>query len=461
MYLPIPEGVSVSQTVTAFLPIYDCYTGEGSASATASFTLAPSTVSRHKRDNSVSKRVNRPTDGKWRDVKKSGIVKMTPMEIINEETTYHVGQMDVPFISTNKAVYFRHLGRVSGGCKNCKVKYYDVKFAVVKGRYVEQGDLDYWKSKYPMAQHYGLPRLPLDPSQIEAAKTSVYAELFQSFNLGEELVELRETIGMVTKLTKEAVGLILNSKQQIVSLLKKGKLELASDRWMEFRYGIMPVIYSVQDILKLSSESGCYRTTRATVRGDLEDQVLPEEGVYFHDVGFHDSVAHITAKGRWASEGIKKFDLVNINPVTTLTSVLPYAMVVRWFFNVQSYLDTRIKSLTSLALEYDACVAVKTTSDYVTYLSAPVGYQGVRSSWDGVYGVCGAGYFPVVNGPTYSDRYRAEVALVTVKRKNYKRYLFKPTDAKLVFAPYISWQRIVDGCILGRNRLSNLLRRLK
>lgn len=463
MYLPIPKGVSHSVTVKASTPATDCEAAS-STTRTATFTLAKSTTGREIQSDFILKSVVRPTDGKWSKIRESGSIKMTPMEIINERTTYHLGEISQPYIQVQGAVNTKHKAKVNGVCTNCRITdKWDVKVAVASGRYVEQGDLSYWKSKYPTAPHYVKGRGLLDNNQLEAAKSSVYAELFQAYNLGEDLAELKETLGSVTKLTKEAVNLILAARKTLNSMfVKKTPLKQVSERWMEFRYGIMPIMYSIRDAATLSGDCGRYRTARATVFSDIEvDEVENKPSVYFHDVGLHEERAMITAKGRWPSEELKRFDLININPLTTATAVLPWSMVVRWFFNVQSYLDVRIKSLTSLALEHTACVAIREKSEYGTYLSAQVGYDQ-SFIWNGWSQYCGMNYY----GPDrlmgrWTDIYRAEVLLATTTRNNYKRYLFKPSDVKLVYAPHITWQRIFDGLILGQGKLSNLLRRLK
>lgn len=466
MFYPIPEGVSHSETVTSYLDATACETAK-STTRTATFTLAASTVPRVKQSNVAVFEVNRPTYGEWSAIKKSGSIKMTPMEIKNEQTLYEVGEVHVPYIQTQPCVTYQHKARkTSSTCYNCQIKRVDAKLAVAKGRYVEQGDLSYWKSKYPTAPHYVLENKGyLDQAQLEAAKSSVYAELFQAYNLGEEIAELRETIGAVLGWTASAIKLISDSKRVLDSLLKKGKIDLAADKWMEFRYGLMPMIFSIQDILALNEEKGVYRTTRKTVYPRFEVEGFVDEddrpNVYFIDVGSYEIRANITAKARWKTNDLKKFDLININPLTTFTAVLPWSMVVRWFFNVQSYLDCRVKSLTSLALEHHACVAIREKSDYGTYLSAKLGYDQTYF-WNGVYTGCGSSsYFGIYDLGRHTDLFRQDVLLVKHTQNNYNRYLFQPSDVKLVFSPHMTWQRSLDALVLAMRPMSKLLRRLK
>lgn len=462
MYLRYPERVEHTATCTARAPKTECEAAT-STTRSATFTKAKSATYSEKKGDFALKSFVRPTDGSWREIKRSGSIKMTPMEHINELTTYEVGRMNVPYIAGAVAAASNTKAKVNGVCTNCRDKSsYDVQVAIAKGRYVEQGDLDYWKTKYFSAPHYVLEKDVLDSNKVEAAKSSVYAELFQAYNLGEEIAELRETIHGVLGLTKGAIRLIGDAKNVITSLLEKDKVQLASEKWMEFRYGIMPIYYSINDLLDLNKDSGNYRTTRQIIYPEIpkiDDEDRPD--VYFHEVGAIDTKAYITAKARWSTVQLKKFDLININPLTTFTAVLPWSMVVRWFFNVQSYLDCRVKSLTSLALESCACVAIREKHEYGTYLSARVGYENQYYHWTGNHATCGSGYFPPVSFGPYTDKSRQEILLARHTVNNYKRYIFQPSDVKLVYSPHMTWQRNVDGLVLMMGSMSKLLRRFK
>lgn len=456
MYLPIPQGVSVSQTVTAYAPATECDSA-GQVSRTASFSVPKSTVALMKKANSSLEEHTKPLDGSWREIRDSGSIKMTPMSHKKETHTYYVAGVQVPYQKWSTAIAGRDSKKVNGVCKPCmQLLHHEVKLAIVKGRYVEQGDLDYWKAKYPHAPHFR--RLPyLDYNQIEKKKGEAYAELFQAYNLGEEVVELRETIGGITKLSLEAVRLITKFKPMITGLLKRGLHKEAASRWMEFRYGIMPIYYSIQDIIALKRETGLYRTIRKGVKPKDDEALETNELIYFEDVGVSTVRCSVTAKGRWGSQELKMLDLINVNPFTTALEVYPWAMVVRWFINVSDFAVARVKSLTSLALETVACVAIKEKMEYGTYLSHTQGYV-VHPYEPGGY--CNGLYPPTYFG-TYEDIVTSYVNLGWHSVDNYNRYLFLPSDVDLVYAPYMDWRRGIDALILGSGQLSKLLRSLK
>lgn len=462
MYLPIPEGVNVTDVRTAKLPkTPDGCNAAVAKTATASFSIARSTVPLVMKPNFRFHEVNRPLDGKWSDIKDSGQIKMTEMSIKNESIDYYVGVVTVPFFAKQLAGVGQISAKVGTKCVECKVNHFASEMARVQGSYVEQGDLDYWKSKYPNAPHYSVVAV-LDQAQVEAEKSRVYAELFQSYNLGEEVAELRETIAGVTKLAHEAVDLILRFRKSMRRMVRNDVTNEAGSRWMEFRYGIMPIMYSIQDMLALKRDSGLYRTIRAKVASEVETEFSDSRpNVYFEDVGMHNLDCFITAKARWASEELKRFDLININPLTTTTAVLPWAMVIRWFFNVQSYLDCRVKSLTSLSLESRACVAIRERRETGTYLCQTRGYdEHVVQEWSAARCEPRPWYGTVDYG-TFTDMRQYKTLLSWHSINNYQRYLFNPSDVKLVFNPYITWQRAIDALVMMMGPMSRLLRRLK
>mgnify|MGYP001131163617 CR=1 FL=1 len=461
MYFPIPNGVNVKDTQTASVPPTECDVDTWTDTQTASYVIAASTVALEKRvDSNVYERIA-PVDGSWQKVRESKEIKMTAMRVISEQHRYFVAGLQRPYFAYRIAKIGKASARVNGRCLNCQRVLVSAKLAKVQGRYIEQGDIDYWKSKYPNVPHFRDIET-LDSDKIELAKGEAYSELFQAYNLGEELYEFRETIASIGKLTLEAVALIRNARALITSLLEKGLKKEAANRWMEFRYGIMPIIFSIQDILALKSENGLYRTVRKKVKPDVPDSTDGRwvNPIYFVDSGVSELKCHVTAKGRWATEELKMLDIININPLTTAFEVYPWAMVIRWFVNVSSYINSRVKSLTSLALEYKACLSIREKMEYGTYLHAEQGYIH-HPLWNGDSGACGAGYYGVHDFGVFQDKVVSDILLSWHSINNYNRYLFQPSDVKLVLSPHITWQRTVDSLILGSGRLSKLLRRLK
>lgn len=465
MFYPIPTGCSLSQTATARRPKTECW-GSETKKVTASIQVKASATAHERQPNVEVYEVDRPLSGKWSEKKKSGI-HMTPMSVLNETRQYSIGTVThVVYdwsVASSGATY--PSTKVDGRCLShtCESGPFhdDRALAVVEGSYVEQGDLRYFKAKYPDIPHYRIDQ-GVDASLLEKRQAEAYSELFQSYNLGEELYELKDSLVSIKNLMNEGIKILtLNHKYFKVFRglrkkdIPKSVLKEASSRWMEFRYGIMPIVYSIQDILGVFNEKGLYRTIRKRINSKSlpPPNHLPKR--YFVDYGLFQQTATITAKAEWSTVQLKNFDLINVNPLTTAIEVFPYAMVIRWFVNLSSFANARIKSLTSVASSYKACTAIKTTAGYGTYLVFDSSYDVQMNHRPN--STCGSTYYPEVNFGRLQN-YSVSMPLLAYTRiNNYTRYLFNPSDIKLVFSPFLDWKRLIDGFILGGRRVSKLL----
>lgn len=457
-YQPIPIGGSLSDTQTATIA-RGCYSGTRSSTGTASVSVDPSGFEEYT-PISVHKIREVPTDGQWSQIRKSGLIKMTPMRIINRRETNYLASFNLNATNVKLVLRAEPDSLSAGSCVLCAnpngIVYKD---AVASVDYDHQGDFNYWRSLYPSAPYLKIGANFSD-SEIEAAKSAAFSELFQAYNLGEELYELRETIALLRSLLLDGAKIISKFKRQFDKDPAAGQKALA-DIWMTFRYGIMPIIYSIQDIQDLIKSKGRFRTIRKTVTPEDDRSVsLPTSGCYFYDTGVDSSIIRITAKGAWATELSRISDTVNINPFTTAAAVYPWALVVRWFFNINTWIDAQLKSSTTSALQHVGCVAVKTTYDIKTYFHMEHDSR-IISYFDGTSGSCGNQFY-VPHGPNEYGRLVSQTQLVRESTEDsYERYLYSPTDTKLVYNPHITWQRIVDGLIMGSRPVSKLLRSIK
>lgn len=457
-YLPVPVGIPYrSETDSWTFPV-SCSSGTMTHSITKSIHVPKSTIEHQYEPIVVRKFENRPKDGKWKDIRESGQIKMTPMTVINEEIKNFLGSIVHHVVEHEHWVFGTHIDPQT--CKRCTLNGpWRHGGVLLTDSYIEQGDLSYWRDRFRRA-----PYIPLvgkiDQARLEKAKAEAYAELFQAYNLGEEIYELRESLMTIFSLLKRGVKLIIKFKEMYNSLSKKGLIKQAAESWMEFRYGIMPIVYSIQDILALLDETGVYRTIRKRVPANAAPQDLPpSKSTYFYEVGVADISASITTKGRWATTLDKQRDLININPLTTALEVYPWAMVVRWFVNVSSFAGAQIKSLTTSATEFNGCVAIKENSETDVFLH--------YYSDDRVHVVdpgdseCGAGFFGPKDYGIYGEEVLMDVKLQSISKNNYTRKTYLPQDTKLVWSPYFDWKRIVDGLILAHGQVSKLLGAIK
>lgn len=459
-YLPIPVGVSKSETVKKFV-MGGC---DGNIrrdfSATASINVPKSVIAREYVPISEHRATVKDTSGNWQRIKESGFIKMTPMSNIHERTERFLGSITHDVHNQSLVHDSRQTSRVNGVCVNCTVKVRVRAHASVSGWYVEQGDISYWRWRFPNAPFIQPTNGGIDDAAVEAMKSAAYAELFQGYNLGEELYELRETLATILSLLHRGALLLLRQREAFNRAMDAADLKGAANAWMEFRYGIMPILFSIQDIQELLEDEGNYLTVRKKVVA--EPYSFPERpsGTHFYQEVDDSTSVSITTKGRWVSSLSKQLDRINVNLLTTAAAVYPWSMVVRWFFNINSWIDAQIKSGTSTAIQHAGCVAYRTKKTTRTFLH----FEGDSTSIiydNGDSGPCGIGYYGPYGPFTLGGKYSQDVLLQTESINNYVRTLYSPKDTKLVWNPYLTWQRIVDGLILSSNAVSKLLRSFK
>lgn len=383
---------------------------------------------------------NASTDGSWRYIRANPFaIKMTEMEAFRGSVNRHVAgiqrymrQSHYHFASSPSTKY-----NTCGNPSNI-----DYQYSVATSGWMERGDLQYWGEQYPDLPFFKIER-HFDDAEIEAKKSAAYQELYQQYNLGEELFELRDTIATIVSLLSRLGKTLLNDKDGLMKSFKDHRS--AADAWLEYRYGIMPIIYSIQDVVKLYESKGHIHTVRKSVRPIPTSAVQPSDNC-FYQTGVDGSSVNITVKGAWASSLDRILDQININPFTTAAAVYPWSLVVRWFFNVNSALDSWIKSYTSNIVAYNGCVAhkISRTIDTRLRLYEPRNYPDIY--YNGHSEGCGSNFYPKLGPIAVNSTYDAgDILLMSEEVQWYKRVLFSPTDVKLVWNPSLSQQRIIDG----------------
>jgi len=460
-YLPIPVGIPYVKDTKTSSTIVSNWCGSSplnlTTTAVAELEVKPSSSTREYEPIVVRKSKSGSNGGSWSQIRKSGVIRMTPYSVTNERTINLLASVErdvnVQKLATNGEPSLRTSG---GQCIPCGQAVKVVALASVEGTYLEQGDPSYWGERFSGAAHYHSGS-EFDRSKLEKLKSEAFAELFQGYNLGEELYEMRDTIRTMTSLLNRGALWIRDSKRAFDRAKRLGGMPAAAKAWMEFRYGIMPIIYSIQDLQKTLSNTGQYITVRRRLSPDFKEMPpRPDDTTHFYSVSSDQSSITITCKGKWASAHQANLDRININLLTTAAAVYPWAMVVRWFFNSNSWLDAQLKSSTTSAQQYVGCVAERTVRETDTFLHLVHDSRTVVSALGN--SSCGPGWY----GPTGPyEKGQVSSFDLHLKREtinNYVRTLYSPKDTKLVWSPYLSWQRIVDGLIMGTGQVSKLLR---
>lgn len=294
---------------------------------------------------------------------------------------------------------------------------------------------------------FGPPTKPngselLDPIHraLANAKTAVVSDLTRKYEPLIDLLEGRTTFKMVAEMIRD----LKKPLKALDRARKNGLTKEASSRWLQFRYGIMPVIYSIQDILELYDElSHQFQTVRRrqvlpfNLRRSLEPvyepvtgQFLPgvPEGAFYFDRSGQ-VVINTTGKAKFASRSSRALRRSNLNLLSSVWDIVPYSLVVDWFSNTSEYLHAITRDLSNFLDQEVYCYSIRLT--LVEHFR--------RHS--------------LVNG-------RSEPTIFyTYEEESYHRETFQPKDVELVFFnKFKNWKRHLDAAALSFNALSTFFK---
>lgn len=197
------------------------------------------------------------------------------------------------------------------------------------------------------------------------------------FDLLTNLAELPETLKWLADLIKQAADATKAAHKKEIEvkklLTKKGRTarqiaQAVASVWMQYRYAIMPISYSIEDVCKaLESWKRTYgKVSEKYVETHTESDIRARFG--FSDADdFELSVIEASTTHRCA---IKRgydprgmvdalLQVLKLNPVTTAWELVPLSFVVDWFVNIGQVLT--ISTAPSFHSQEGATYSWKTT----------------------------------------------------------------------------------------------------
>lgn len=180
--------------------------------------------------------------------------------------------------------------------------------------------------------------------------TSALAEANQgTYDLLTDLAELPETVRWMYDLldqARRATSAAADKEIRYKQMFKKKILtavqlaDALASVWMQYRYAIMPIVYSLQDIEKTFGQySRVFKTTRGIEREDEEfDETMQNlvwrgltcgsyVGEHKHRIFLKRNYDPVTLL-----DGFLKN--ISLNPITTAWELVPLSFVVDWFVNI-------------------------------------------------------------------------------------------------------------------------------
>jgi len=202
----------------------------------------------------------------------------------------------------------------------------------------------------------------------DIAKSKMYDKLSSNLNFIVDAVEGGKTIHMIRDTLKFKTLFADFFKNLVVPKrnFKRGRsrgispsqvrIDYATAKWLEYRYGWMPLYLSIYGAMKELQKS--FRTDNALVvrsQGKVEKIFTTKTG----DGSYNNPVLVTTTKTSARAlylmffcvpPGVSLSDWTSLNPVGIAWELTPLSFVVDWFLNVGRYLDeleTYIKFATS------------------------------------------------------------------------------------------------------------------
>lgn len=405
------------------------------------------------------------TSGSFSRIKKSGAVKMTPLSHVNRSTQHFAATIDT-FRVERSGIYADGVG-VGVNDKYRWLGIYSVDPVVV--RTSVEADLAGFRHLGNIP-HFQM-RLPDIQNNLERLKLELIANHSQQYDVLTDIGELSSTI-------RTGLQLLSNLRRPLEAMKKvrdehrrkgtRASADLVARKWLEVQYGILPVYYSSQDLLKhiRDNTGNRYLTTRKRFTENATfDPIDNSAKSYLVDEGAITVTVNATAKSRFQTEGDRLIGGLGMNPLKTAWELIPYSLVVDWFIDVSSYL-TAFGSSFSASFEPHLCYSVKTTGERNTYLVHDSRQELTFKSKD-VSGGLVCSTLNMTRGLNYaseSKTFGSEGKQLVRKQTydDYERVLFSNRDIKLTFSPKLeSWRRQLSAAALTWVSLPSVLRRLR
>lgn len=197
------------------------------------------------------------------------------------------------------------------------------------------------------------------------------------WDLLTECAELPETLGFMKGTLEHLVGFSENHLQETDRELKRWKKPLKqlpnwlSKRWLQYRYAIMPMVYSIQDIGKVLENLHRDFITTKSKRSDSY--------AFLSSMGFSEPLTFsdrcvVKRSYEGMSDLGRLFAMVQMNPVKSLYELTAFSFVLDWALNISDFLSATLSP--EIYSQQAACYsrriqssAVSTTGSRVTHVS--------------------------------------------------------------------------------------------
>lgn len=224
--------------------------------------------------------------------------------------------------------------------------------------------------------------LEVDSGLVTEARSEAAAGIL---DLSTAIAEMPETLKVIFEAVRLILAKYLECRRKI-DILKENKINQVdlvtqiSALWMQYRYGIMPNVYTIQDGLTyLETELVQYQS----VRKGSESFVLDVPPLGDWSCQPVDIVHRIFLKNRFAINDLTKSSaFLKTNILTTAWELVPLSFVIDWALNVGDFLSSLMAPTGSIQ---EACMASWHGKNLKFTLTNPAYIQGTVEVDAGFY----------------------------------------------------------------------------
>lgn len=405
------------------------------------------TVVKGSEDTKSTWKIPATDESSFRAIKSSGSIKMSDYSVGERSETYHV--ISLP----RKAECFVKKGAYT--LKNGQFYQRASTLFDLTSSYTLNGDYTRLCAMFPDAGYHAVDDLSDDLAvKINTVMGQVVSDLSSSYDLLTEVAELKQSLELVNTLLRSAITPV----RSIRKLIKGGKIRAIGDWWLQYRYGIMPIVYSIQDIAKtLNERNAIYRTVRASE--SLSANIGPPEdtGTCFYETLEYEGTVRAVGKERITGADLTRLHhRVSTNPFNTAWELVPFSFVVDWFANVSDWITAQSSILSNIGTDRHYCYSVKVSKVKRVYFRDS--HDDRRTLTSGPWVVSYGTVFPQSSRQGGIDA-RADYEVITRSESSYQRLVFQPTQVVLSLDPFVNWKRWADSIALSSSRTRDLLRR--
>lgn len=280
---------------------------------------------------------------------------------------------------------------------------------------------------------------PVQPSVPQAVVNSAVSDArTAAWDVLTFLAEWTSTYRLLAKTIKSVASIGRRAASDARSMRTKRPLsERFSQKWLEYRYGWMPLIYDMEDAVKaLSMAENKMARGRATYSetGSVTEVWTASSTATRSD--WSEVLTFERVHRGWAAA---EFDIMSsrfgLDPIRTAWELVPFSFVMDWFVQVGDFIEAT--SPFGAGRTLGSCYSCKTTMRRELYRRM----QALDSSASTGHGDSGS---QLVQVETLTE------------------YVRVPMGASLPgWNPRLTWQRTVDAAALSRGLTRDVFRRLR